>query len=372
MHPKETNVLFDSGAFSAFTQGLKLSLDDYMKFLTDNPWIRLYIVLDDMTSPKISYENYMIMFNNGFEPIPVFHLHNNSDATYLKKYLDKTNFIGLGAIAEASNVTRAMSLDTMFRNYFAPKGYPIVKVHGLGVTSTDLILRYPWFSVDSTTWTKNAAGGRVWLPQIISPGRFYFRGLGDLITVSSRRGSHIYEDKKLVAQIKAYCTAKKLPFNVGKSELVEVQPGYQLQDDEYWIRPNTMGGTGVIERVIERGVTNTMEYRAIVNVCYQYDFLETRFVNDGRFLLRHGFFTENTDTIEMELKFKPLAYDRPLFYFGGIVSKGLKFVQFTKENRDWVKTLESYALTTGNGLQRTKDFCLTEEYQDPRKDNHEN
>jgi hypothetical protein len=354
-----SNLLMDSGAFSAFTQGLSLTLDGYMKFLSDNKWITMYIALDDINSMRKSYDNYLIMLKNGFNPIPVYHLHDSGDEEFLKKYMDKTDFIGLGAIAEASTVIRAQALDSVFRRYLAPKGDPVIKVHGLGATSSDLILRFPWYSVDSTTWTKNAAGGRVWLPRYID-GKAKFRGLGDLITVSTRRGEHIDPNGEYAQRAWRYCKEKKLDFSVGKSKLVDVPPGYTLADtNEYWVRPNTMGGTGIIERIIERGVTNTMEYRAIVNVCYQFDFIETEYKNEKRFLERKGLLSESIDKVFLNRP--PLKdFKKPYFYFGGIVSKGLKFVKFVKDNMDWIKVLESYALCSGTGLERVRKFAMRE------------
>jgi hypothetical protein len=44
-------------------------------------------------------------------------------------------------------------LDRVFDKFLTnPDGTPKVKVHGFGLTTPDLLFRYPWYSVDSGTW----------------------------------------------------------------------------------------------------------------------------------------------------------------------------------------------------------------------------
>ncbi len=45
------------------------------------------------------------------------------------------------------------------------KANPKIKVHGFAVTSFNLMMKYSWFSVDSTTWLKHAAYGNVMVPK---------------------------------------------------------------------------------------------------------------------------------------------------------------------------------------------------------------
>jgi len=46
-----------------------------------------------------------------------------------------------------------------------PNGKAVVKVHGFGVTAHEYLLRYPWWSVDSTTWTKKGGFGTIFMPK---------------------------------------------------------------------------------------------------------------------------------------------------------------------------------------------------------------
>lgn len=56
-------------------------------------------------------------------------------------------------------------LDRYFEMICDENGIPIVKVHGLGVGSVRLILRYPWYSVDSTTWVRTGRNGKILVPE---------------------------------------------------------------------------------------------------------------------------------------------------------------------------------------------------------------
>jgi hypothetical protein len=51
-------------------------------------------------------------------------------------------------------------LDTIWLNRLTdPDGTPKVKVHGFGLTNIQLLFRYPWYSVDSTSWLQNGFDG---------------------------------------------------------------------------------------------------------------------------------------------------------------------------------------------------------------------
>jgi hypothetical protein len=56
-----------------------------------------------------------------------------------------------------------------------PDNLPQVKVHGFSITTYDLIVRYPWWSIDSTTHRKMAYHGQILAPEV-SPvtGEFCF------------------------------------------------------------------------------------------------------------------------------------------------------------------------------------------------------
>jgi hypothetical protein len=133
----------------------------------------------DVISPgndtgKESYENWEKLRSLGVTTIPVHHL--GDDETYLKKYLDKTDYIGIGAVAKLTTNERLRGLDYVFKEYLMNKqGDPTYRTHGLGLTSADIMLRYPWYSVDSSMSASVAVFGSILLPTFTPNGYVYDR-----------------------------------------------------------------------------------------------------------------------------------------------------------------------------------------------------
>lgn len=51
-----------------------------------------------------------------------------------------------------------------------PDGTPKIKVHGFGMTRPSLMFRYPWHSIDSTTWTMTSQYGGLMMDFLQSDG----------------------------------------------------------------------------------------------------------------------------------------------------------------------------------------------------------
>lgn len=138
------DIIIDSGAFTAMTKGVEISLDDYQNWLVINN-IKKYINLDVIGNDELTYKNQIDMEKNGFNPIPVF--HNGSDKKYLKLYLSKEyKTIALGALVKLSLKTS----DNFIKSCFKIDNNK--RFHGLGVGNWHLIKKYNWQSVDSSSY----------------------------------------------------------------------------------------------------------------------------------------------------------------------------------------------------------------------------
>lgn len=161
-----SKIMLDSGAYSAWTKGRKINIDEYAQFIKDNEnTFDFCINLDVIGEAKGSYENWKYLRSLGVNVLPVYHI--GTDEMWLKKYLKQTDYVCLGAIASLSSAQRMQSLTRIWQNYLTDpvSQLPIVKVHGLGVTAISIMLRYPWYSVDSITPVIGAAYGRIFLPR---------------------------------------------------------------------------------------------------------------------------------------------------------------------------------------------------------------
>lgn len=198
--PDQFRFFLDSGAFSAWSKGAVIDLDEYIAFIKANiEHIEAYANLDcipgapgrDATAAereaaaRQSWENFEYMRSEGLDPIPVFHVGERWE--WLERMMGACGYIGLGGMV-GSHITpdlRRRWLDNAFARICSSNGMPRVKVHGFGMTAVPLIFRYPWYSVDSTTWIQVTANGAVMLPAM-RDGAFVFDQAPTIVSVSTR------------------------------------------------------------------------------------------------------------------------------------------------------------------------------------------
>jgi hypothetical protein len=148
---KNFNIFMDCGAYTAWTKGITINIHDYAKFLKRfSKLITVYPNLDVKGSVEKTELNLKILEDEGLTPLPVFHL-NTRRWDILEKYIDKYEYIAVGAIAGEDTPQEELirNLDTLFA---MAKRAPITKFHGFGFTIERLLKKYPFYSVDSTSW----------------------------------------------------------------------------------------------------------------------------------------------------------------------------------------------------------------------------
>lgn len=158
-------VFLDSGAFSAFTKGVDVNLEEYCEYIHRNKdIIEVASVLDGIGDPLETYQNQKRMEALGCAPLPCFHY--GEDERYLQYYIENYEYITLGGMVPISTPQLKLWLDRIWDLYLTDEnGYPRVKVHGFGLTTVSLMERYPWYSVDSSSWVQMASNGAIYLPQ---------------------------------------------------------------------------------------------------------------------------------------------------------------------------------------------------------------
>jgi hypothetical protein len=126
-------------------------------------------------NPKLTWRNQKyIEDHHGIIPVPV--VHYKTDLKWLKKYIDAGyEFIGIGGLVGSTAQEHCRGwIDRCFDLVCStPDRCPRVKLHGFGVTTYELLIRYPWWSVDSTSWTKVGAFGGILVPHK-RRGKFVF------------------------------------------------------------------------------------------------------------------------------------------------------------------------------------------------------
>jgi len=152
----DKNIFIDSGAFSAYNSGAIIDIDDYSKYLIElSP--NLYAGLDVIGDPIKTLQNNKYMEQKyKLSPIPTFHM--GEDIKHLDRFLNYP-YIALGGMVMAENIIPW--LDKVW-NHILKRDYEI-KIHGFGMTNQVIIDRYPWYSIDSTSFDRAARFGIVTL-----------------------------------------------------------------------------------------------------------------------------------------------------------------------------------------------------------------
>lgn len=178
-----SNKLFiDSGAFSAWSKGKPIDVNDYIKFINENSdKFTLFASVDNIPgelrrtptlqekkdSPVLSWENYLYMreqVKDKDKLLPVFHI--GEDFKHLQNMLEvKFNnkhvpYIGLGGTVGMGSSVK----DDWYKQCFKiiqQSSNPHVKVHAFGMTNLKILENFPFESADSTTWLMAAINGYI-------------------------------------------------------------------------------------------------------------------------------------------------------------------------------------------------------------------
>lgn len=154
-------IFLDSGAFSAFTMGVDVDLPKYCRYIQENEdIIHVASVLDGIGDPQKTYENQLAMEALGTNPLPCFHY--GEDPRWLEYYVANYEYITIGGMVPISTKQLGFWLDEIWGKYLTDgAGRPKCKVHGFGLTTIPLMKRYPWYSVDSSSWVQISGNGNI-------------------------------------------------------------------------------------------------------------------------------------------------------------------------------------------------------------------
>lgn len=171
MRDNAATIFLDSGAFSAFNLGVSLNVEAYCNYIKTNhdilrkeDGVVMASVLDGIGNELETWNNQCEMVWRGCRPLPCFHA--GEDEKYLRHYVRDYEYITLGGMVGSSTKALTVWLDRVWDRYLVDgSGHPRLKVHGFGITSRELMARYPWHSCDSSSWIQSAAFGAIETPE---------------------------------------------------------------------------------------------------------------------------------------------------------------------------------------------------------------
>jgi hypothetical protein len=152
---KHYDIFIDSGAFSAENSGKEINIDDYCQYIIDTG-VKTYAGLDVIGKAKETRENNEYMIKEyGLNPIPTFHMGSN--IRDLEKIAGgEYSYIALGGLVFSQGVMA--HCDEVW--HWILTHNPKLRVHGFGLTKIELMKRYPWYSVDSSSFKSCKRFGR--------------------------------------------------------------------------------------------------------------------------------------------------------------------------------------------------------------------
>ena len=271
----KVNIFLDSGAFSAFTQKVEIDIQEYIKFIKEHEdSLEVYANLDVIGDAEATWENQRIMEKAGLNPIPCFHF--GEDWKWLQRYVDRGEYLALGGIAvKKDRQTLVKWLDECFYIICDDKGYPKIKTHGFGLTSLTMMFRYPWYSVDSTSWVVTGRMGSIYVPKRLPDGTYIYNQESMKIAVSNRSPSqkdinqHISTLPPKRKQIILDYIAEK-GYELGHSDFHEENESYELKENEKW-NGKAKAGKREVETIVENGISNDYKLRDEMNIIYFLD-----------------------------------------------------------------------------------------------------
>ena len=226
-------------------------------------------------SAKLTLENQKYMEKAGLKPMPCFHF--GEPMKYLDYYVKHYDYIALG-VAGNSGATLIPWLNICFSEHICDQdGMPKIKVHGFAVTSLKIMMMYPWYSVDSTSWVVTGRMGSIFIPRWkddrwrydLNPWKF---AVSSRSPGKSDAGKHISTLPKEERDILLRYIHEK-GYKLGKSEFKKVKQDHLLLENERWNekKPTDKSALREVEIMVEIGISNKYQLRDEMNIIYFLD-----------------------------------------------------------------------------------------------------
>lgn len=236
----------DSGAFSAYSQKQPIKPETYIDFCKKYAsQTTIYANLDAIPvnssqeakaqAAEISFQNQKAFEEVGLRPLPVFHAGEPWE--YLERYLANYDYICLGGLVDTVDLTTFF--DEVWSRFLTDSsGKPTHKVHGFGMTAIDHLTKYPWASVDSSSWLVLSQKGLISVPPKVN-GEFCYSkkpiilGVSDQTSLKEQRGKHYCNSSPTVQEhVDEYLATMNLT-----AEDLKGQPQDRfIANINYWLR----------------------------------------------------------------------------------------------------------------------------------------
>lgn len=153
------NMMLDSGGFSARRRNVTISVEKYAEYINTNK-VKIAFELDTNDVKETAFNLDFLVKNTKAKIIPIYHYSDWADSgtELLDRLMKNFDYIGIGGLAKTSIKNKGEEVDNFLKTVFY-RTQMKVKVHGLGITGKKLLERFPFYSVDSTSWQHHSRYG---------------------------------------------------------------------------------------------------------------------------------------------------------------------------------------------------------------------
>ena len=159
MHLSMFDYLLDSGGFVARTKGVPIKIEEYARYINQNKIQKAFNLDTKSVKETLANQKYLDANCPDCYIIPVYHISDylEGNVQLFKDYIASYSYIGIGGVAKVGYANQTIR-DRAMEYIFSLSG-STTALHGLGQTMIEELRKYPWYSVDSTSWLQPARYG---------------------------------------------------------------------------------------------------------------------------------------------------------------------------------------------------------------------
>lgn len=173
--PITPEIFADSGAYSIFSRGATITVEEYADWLEANlDVLEVYANLDIHGNLDLTLDNQTYLESRGLTPLPVYHAEQ--DISVLETYCKHYPYVCVGGVAGMKAGIGPL-MGFLVKVFRVAEKYGTA-LHGFGMTGWKILSALPWYSVDSSSWSASFRFGNA---HVFHPdrGKFYQLKLGD-------------------------------------------------------------------------------------------------------------------------------------------------------------------------------------------------
>lgn len=184
------DLIIDSGAFTAASAGKVIDLNEYAEFLREHQSrISHAVSLDVIGDWQATAKNHEMMQARlpDMDVVPAWHI--GSPEHELRRLCREFNYVAIGGAVPYAKYPKILMKHLIRVHRIARE--TDTRLHGLGITGKTAMMRLPWHSVDSSSWTRGHRYGGIDLTD--ARGQMQSVAFGTKLSIQHRQLIRAYD-----------------------------------------------------------------------------------------------------------------------------------------------------------------------------------